>query len=166
MNKKNLINEYDMTKSMLNTIRSLIKENENSNPEISDNEIGDINNSQSREIIVVKDGQKENDKLFDYYEKDTNELLGLIPDITFYNYSIIPKEGVKSGDVLFSGKLNAYGIDFTMNKEDSLGLRISSTMPVRLDDNLMTTLKTLNSFYQNWQKEWAIELNKENFTNV
>jgi len=67
---------------------------------------------------------------------------------------------------MMSGKLNALGVEFTMNKEDDLGLRIKTPIDVKLTNDAMETLRKLMGYFENWQKEWAIKLNEENFGNV
>ena len=162
-----MINEHDLTKKMLNTIRNnanMLRENEDltTPPEKPE----PITQESGREIYVVKDGKKENESLLSYFNEDSNEFMSRIPDVTFYNYLITPREGTNPGDIMMSGKLNATGIEFTMNKEDSLGLRIKTPIDIRLNNDVMETFKKLIGFFENWQKEWAIKLNEENFSNI
>jgi hypothetical protein len=164
-----MINEHDITKSMLNKIR-LIKEN--SEPQIN-NEDGVTENS-TNEIVILKDGQKvaTDDMLLNYLKSDEDKIDDMVTkDFIITNFSITPKSGTNEGDVKISGILNAYDIGFTMNKNASLGLQIT-TVPnknpngVKVDDNVMTTLNKLNKFYQNWYNDWSNILRVENFKNV
>lgn len=149
--------QHDITKKMLETIRSgyLIKEN---------TELPNTTNKEN-EILILSNGEKQNSELYDYFTKDSEQLINLIPDISFQNYIIYPKKN-GSGDIFMSGTINAYDILFRMNKDNSLGLRIESKGSVKLDDNLMESLNKLKSYFDNWQKEWSIELNKESFNNL
>jgi hypothetical protein len=164
-----MVNEHDVTKKMLDTMRNrvtIITENQEVQttkpPAIPE----PISNDSNKEIYVVKDGKKEHDGLLNYFNDDSKEFMSRIPDVTFYNYRITPREGTTPGDVMMSGKLNALGIEFTMNKEDDLGLRIKTPIDVKLTNDAMETLRKLMGYFENWQKEWAIKLNEENFSNV
>jgi hypothetical protein len=165
-----MINEHDITKSMLNKIR-LIKEN--SEPQIN-NEDGVTENS-TNEIVILKDGQEQSveGSVSGYWSSDKESFMQTVSsDVSFISFSITPKSGVNEGDVKMSGILNAYDIGFTMNKNASLGLQIttvpenSQSTSVKIDENVMKTLNSLYKYYQNWYKDWSTKLNTENFTNV
>ena len=93
-------------------------------------------------------------------------------DVSFTDFEITPKSGSNEGDVKMSGKLNAYDIGFTMNKNASLGLLITTAIEgaqsskVKLDDTVIKTLNSLNNYYQIWYKDWSEKLENENFKNA
>jgi len=175
-----MINEHDMTKSMLDTMRSvkLIKEaidTENSMESIET--LGEPNeqNAAPREIIIVKNGEEQSveGSISGYWKADKDSFMQTVSsDVSFTSFSITPKEGASEGDVKMTGVLNAYDIGFSMNKNASLGLVITTSpegaqsSDVKLDDGVMKTLNSLHKYYQNWYKDWSTKLNTENFTNV
>jgi hypothetical protein len=102
--------------------------------------------------------------------------------VSFTSFSITPKSNGNEGDVKLTGVLNDFGIGFSMNKKQDLGLRITtspsttsqpgvtgeglSSTDVKLTPELIAMLNRLNGYYENWYKEWATKLNTENFGNI
>lgn len=162
-----MINEHDITKSMLNRMRTIIKENVET-PE----QMGTQQDQQTEElpeqIVFLSGGNPKPVKsgMETYWDDDKKKFLELVgPEtngVTFIDFAITPKTGTNEGDVLLSGKLDGYDADFTMNKDQTLGLRLT-TNTTQLNDDFMKLLQTLKGYYGNWQKEWANKLNTENF---
>jgi hypothetical protein len=181
-----MINEHDMTKSMIDKVRSIIRENEVTGVEPNQ----EVNNGGIKEISFLDDsGNLKSDVpsnmrvYWDGTESEKKKFMdGVSPNVSFSSFSITPKSDGGEGDVKLNGVLNDFGIRFTMNKKQDMGLRISTTAPttnqdgvsgqalastdVKLTPELISMLTKLNGYYQNWYKEWATRLNTENFGNV
>jgi len=175
-----MINEHDMTKSMLDTMRSikLIKESVGTENMMEPTETVSEPTEPAvapKEIIIVKNGEEQavEGSISGFWKADKESFMQTVSsDVSFTSFSITPKEGASEGDVKMTGKLNAYDIGFSMNKNASLGLVITTapegaqSSDVKLDDDVMKTLSSLYKYYQNWYKDWSTKLNTENFTNV
>ena len=171
-----MINEYDMTKSMLDTMRSikLVREVVEPNQPNQPEQPMDAE-SKTEEIIILKNGEEQNveGSVSGFWKADKESFMQTVSsDVRFTSFSITPKSGANEGDVKMTGILDAYDIGFSMNKNASLGLVIttapegSQSSNVKLDENVMKTLSALYKYYQNWYKDWSTKLNTENFTNV
>lgn len=173
-----MINEYDMTKSMLDTMRSikLVREVvEPNQPNQPEQPMAMDAESKTEEIIILKNGEEQNveGSVSGFWKADKESFMQTVSsDVRFTSFSITPKSGANEGDVKMTGILDAYDIGFSMNKNASLGLVIttapegSQSSNVKLDENVMKTLSALYKYYQNWYKDWSTKLNTENFTNV
>lgn len=169
-----MINEHDITKSMINRIR-LIREDisQETTPEKTEDETkpereiqfldgnGNLNQNVPENMRVYWEGTESEKRKF---------MSGVSPDVTFTQFSIIPKSGMNEGDVKLSGVLNKYNIGFTMNKRQDYGLTITtapknttSLTDVKLNSDLIGLLTKLNGYYENWYKDWSEKLNTENF---
>lgn len=181
-----MINEHDKTKSMIDTMRSikLIREDVGMNPRMGEPTVEEPTMEtepteepkSAQEIIILKDGEEMRGvegSISGFWGTDKESFLqNVTSDVTFISYSITPKVGASEGDVKMTGTLTAYDIGFSMNKNASLGLRITTapegaqSSDVKLDNDVMKTLQKLNNYYGNWYKDWSTKLNTENFTNA
>lgn len=170
-----MINEHDMTKSMIDTMRSVKLVRESVEPNQAEQSMS-MNNEQSpQEIIILKNGEEQNveGSISGFWKSDKESFMQTVSsDVRFTSFSITPKSGANEGDVKMTGILDAYDIGFSMNKNASLGLVITTapegaqSSDIKLDENVMKTLSALYKYYQNWYKDWSTKLNTENFTNV
>ena len=127
------LNEHDMTKKMLGTLRSNINENFNQN-----NEEEELTSSELTEEY----------KNF----RDT-----VSPRVDFTGFKIYPK----TKNVVFSGKFeNMGGLEWQFTLEDADGLYITANN-VPISDDAITTLKKLKGYYDNWADDWAQKLATE-----
>ena len=140
MRNKETINEHDLTKKMLSTIRggNLIKEDE---------EGGDV--------ITPSQGDQA-------YTEEAKKLADTVdPRVQITKFKIYPKDR----DVQFEGRLDS-GINFSMSTK-AMKLSISITdengraKNIFVDKDLLATLQKLNGYYENWTREWAQKLNTE-----
>lgn len=141
-----------MTKSMIDKMRTIIREEE----QIGDN---------IQEIQILKGGNVVNEKpgMTTYWDEEKNKFLqNVTNDVTFSDFIITPKTNTFEGNVLLSGKLDGPDVNFIMNKDQTTGLRLSAN-DTQLNDDFMELLKKLKGYYDNWQKDWANKLNTENF---
>jgi hypothetical protein len=185
-----MINEHDMTKSMLDKMRStLLREVNNPSETMGEPQSNDTASAPKEIVFIDGNGNLNSDlpanmKVYwDGTESEKKKFMdGVSPNVTFTSFSITPKDGGDEGDVKLSGVLNDFGIGFVMNKKQNLGLRITTTPPkvsqpgvsgeglssgdVKLTPELIGLLNKLNGYYENWYKEWATKLNTENFGNV
>jgi hypothetical protein len=169
-----MINEHDITKSMINRIR-LIREDisQETTPKEREAETkpeleiqfldgnGNLNQNIPENMRVYWEGTESEKRKF---------MSGVSPDVTFTQFSITPKSGMNEGDVKLSGILNKYGVGFIMNKRQDYGLTITtaptnttSLTDVKLNSDLINLLTKLNGYYDNWYKDWSEKLNTENF---
>ena len=173
-----MINEHDMTKSMLDTMRSikLVREAvEPNQPNQPEQPMAMDSEPETGEIVILKNGEEQNveGSVSGFWKADKESFMQTVSsDVRFTSFSITPKSGANEGDVKMTGILDAYDIGFSMNKNASLGLVIttapegSQSSNIKLDENVMKTLSALYKYYQNWYKDWSTKLNTENFTNV
>jgi hypothetical protein len=169
-----MINEHDITKSMINRIR-LIREDISQETTPKERE---AETKPEREIQFLDGNGNLNQNIPEnmrvYWEGTESEkrkfMSGVSPDVTFTQFSITPKSGMNEGDVKLSGILNKYGVGFIMNKRQDYGLTITtaptnttSLTDVKLNSDLINLLTKLNGYYDNWYKDWSEKLNTENF---
>lgn len=136
--EKSSINEHELTKKMLGTIRknNVIKE--------ADSDVI----TPSEDSSVYKDEAK---KLADTVD----------PRVQITKLKIYPRDR----DVQFEGRLDS-GINFYMSVK-AMKLSISITdesgnvKMVYVDNQLLNTIQKLNGYYENWTREWAQKLNTE-----
>ena len=140
MKRKETINEHDLTKKMLDTIRgiNLIKEAEEGGDVISPAEGDQVYTDEAKKIADTLD-----------------------PRVQITKFKIYPKDR----DVQFEGRLDS-GINFAMSTK-AMKLSISITdenggpKNIFVDKDLLATLQKLNGYYENWSREWATKLNTE-----
>lgn len=149
--KKNLINEHDYTKKMLDAIRgdlrNVIKEvleTTNSENHEDDGDVITPNSSDSNYSDEVK-------KFSDTVD----------PRVQITKFKIYPKDR----DVQFEGRLDS-GINFYMSiREMKLSISITDeegkAIKIYVDSDLIATIQKLSGYYENWSKEWAQKLTTE-----
>ena len=136
----NRLNEHDMTKTMMATIRNkwLIKENE---------EGGDTISPATNDPAYTGEVKKFMDSVD--------------PRVSVSKFKIYPNDR----DVQFEGRLDC-GINFFMSVK-AMKLSISITdgentvLKIYVDDELISMMQKLNGYYENWVREWASKLNTE-----
>jgi len=172
MKRKEIINEHDLTKKMLDTIRgiNLIKEAEESGDTISPAEGDQVYNDEAKKIADTVDPRVQITK-FKIYPKDRDvQFEGRLDSgINFsmstkamkLSISITENENneilLKSFEKLKNSNL------LTPEEESELAKKIQSGTPknIFVDKDLLATLQKLNGYYENWTREWATKLNTE-----
>ena len=151
---KENINEHDMTKKMMNVIRSGYKKliNEVEEP-ITGPDMKPIPDEQ-KDTIAPKEG----DPLF---KEELTKLQNTIdPRVKITNFKIY----VKDNDVLLEGSFlnknyGESGINFKMSLASG---EIETTMKnVELTNEVNTILTKLKGYYDVWAKEWSLKLTNE-----
>ena len=150
-----MINEHDITKKMIGTIRfgGLIKE--------ADEELDSEESSKSKPSDEGKDviTPAQNDSVYTDELKKISDTVD--PRIQVTKFKIYTKDR----DVQFEGRLDS-GINFFMSTK-AMKLSISITddqgkaAVIFLDNELISTIQKLNGYYENWTREWAKKLNTE-----
>jgi hypothetical protein len=166
-----MINEHDITKSMLGRIRTIINENVEA-PMQQGVEAQPTEEPQQTEQIkdiqVLKDGNVVSDKpgMAAYWDGEKDKFMQTVtPDVNFADFIISPKTTSYEGNVLLSGRLNKFDVEFKMNKDESVGLTVTMNDKI-LNDDLMTLLGKLKGYYTGWQKDWSEKLNSNEFKNL
>ena len=129
--KKNEINEHDITKQMLDVMRTpLIKEDEapSESIELSSSELED-----------------EKKKFMETVDNGTN----------FEVFKIYPK----AENVIFAGDINKK-IDWQFSLAEDNGLYVTLNN-IKLDGPTFDTLKKLMGYYKNWSDEWKRKVRTE-----
>jgi len=140
MENKQNINEHDLTKKMIDTLRgkNLLKEGDEGNDVISPTDGDDTFNDEAKKLGDTVD-----------------------PRVQITKFKIYPKDR----DVQLDGRLDM-GINFNMSVK-AMKLSISITedngkaKSIFVDKDLLLTLQKLNGYYENWTREWAQKLNTE-----
>lgn len=140
MENKQNINEHDLTKKMIDTLRgkNLLNEGDEGNDVISPTDGDDTFNDEAKKLGDTVD-----------------------PRVQITRFKIYPKDR----DVQLDGRLDM-GINFNMSVK-AMKLSISITedngkaKSVFVDKDLLLTLQKLNGYYENWTREWAQKLNTE-----
>jgi hypothetical protein len=176
-----MINEHDMTKSMIdkmrsiNLVREFVEPNQQGMNQTDGSEQQNAEQPAPKEIVILSNGEEQpvEGSIAGFWKADKESFMQTVSsDVRFTSFSITPKSGGGEGDVKMTGILDAYDIGFSMNKNASLGLVITTapegaqSSDIKLDDDVMKTLSALYKYYQNWYKDWSTKLNTENFTNV
>jgi len=137
--KKNLINEHDMTKKMMEIIRgtSLRESNEGS------------------DVITPS----ENDSTYSEEVKKFGDTID--PRVQITKFKIYPNDR----NVEFEGRLDS-GINFFMSiKAMKLSISITDTQGsaqrIYVDEFIISTIQKLDGYYKNWSNEWAKKLQTE-----
>jgi hypothetical protein len=134
---KELISEYDVTKKMLDKIRLLTENDEG----------GDVISPTPSDSIFIDEYKKIRDSVD--------------PRLQITKFKIYPNDR----DVQFDGRLDS-GINFFMSvKAMKLSISITdssgNSTRIYLDDDLMTVIKKLDGYYDNWVREWSQKLATE-----
>ena len=140
MKNKEIINEHDITKKMLDTVRNhkMLTESEEGNDVITPSENDEAYTEEAKKLADTVD-----------------------PRVQITKFKIYPKDR----DVQFDGRLDS-GINFSMSTK-AMKLSISITdengnpKQIFVDKELLATLQKLNGYYENWTREWAQKLNTE-----
>ncbi len=134
---KELINEYDITREMLDIMRIA------------------LNESDGTDVITPTPTDTA-------YKEEVNKISDAVdPRIQVTKFKIYPRDR----DVQFEGRLDS-GINFFMSTK-AMKLSISITddngqaSRIYLDETLLSTIQKLNGYYENWTREWAQKLNTE-----
>jgi len=140
MKNKELLNEHEQTKMMLEFIRS----------------------NSSKRIIQESDdviSPSENDSVYTDELKKLSDTVD--PRVQISKFKIYPRDR----DVQLDGRLDS-GVNFFMSTK-AMKLKISitddqgKTAEIYLDDELLSTIQKLNGYYENWTREWATKLTTE-----
>jgi len=129
------LDEQDITKKMLSTIRkrTLINEANNSNADEEELTSAELSEQQANFRDTVS------------------------PRVDFTGFKIYPK----NKNVVFSGKFeNMGGLEWEFTLEDTNGLYITANN-VPFSDDTIEMIKKLKGFYDNWADEWAQKLATE-----
>jgi len=129
------INEHDITKKMLNTIR--------------ENTGVDQNGSGQNGVIELSGEERTAE------EQKFREIIDASTQFNVFN--IYPD----ANNVVFGGIIQGMGgIEFQMTLEDSNGLYITGSN-IQITDEVADKIKKLKGFYDNWKAEWFQKLATE-----
>lgn len=151
--KKDLINEHDFTKKMLEVMRNggLLKEAEEGQP-VEEPTPNEGAHDEGKDVITPS----ENDVNYSEEIKKFSDTVD--PRVQVSKFKIYPRDR----DVQFEGRLDS-GINFFMSIK-AMKLSISVTddqgQPTKIyvDNELLATMQKLSGYYENWSKEWAQKL--------
>lgn len=136
------MNEHDVTKNMLNTIREgkltkgkLLNENIDEQPNGNNND-GAIEPSSND----VKEEQKK-----------FMQIVG--PRVQFKAFNIYPNDN----NVIFAGEFDN-GLEWQFSKKDGLYINANN---IKLDSELTEMIRKLSAYYSNWVGDWSEKLNSE-----
>jgi len=134
------LNEHDITRNMLNTIRR--------KPMISEGVINEnLNQNNDEEDLTSSELSEEQAGFRD----------AVSPRVDFTGFKVYPN----TKNVVFSGKFENMGeLEWQFTLEDADGLYISAEN-VPISDDAITTLKKLKGYYDNWADDWAQKLATE-----
>lgn len=156
------INEHDITKKMINTIKGRETKNSISNGENLNED--DVSRSMLKTIrensLYGKDNnddtiQLSGDELKEEQDK-FRELVGT-NRVEFTIFNIYPE----ANNVIFGGKFqNIDGLGFQLSLEGGDGIYVTANN-IKLTDEALTILQKLRAFYVDWADEWAKKLATE-----
>jgi len=128
------LNEHDITKKMLGTIRKpILTEAFNQNNDEEELTSSELSEEQSGFRSAVS------------------------PRVDFTSFKVYPN----TKNVVFSGKFeNMGGLEWQFTLEDADGLYITAEN-VPISDDAIITLKKLKGYYDNWADDWAQKLATE-----
>lgn len=131
------INEHDMTKKMIDTMRVI---NENTGVEQND----------GQDDVIELSG--------DERSSEEQKFREIIDSSTQFNvFNVYPE----ANNVVFGGVIQGMGgIEFQMTLEDSNGLYITGNN-VQITDEVADKIKKLKGFYDNWKSDWFQKLATE-----
>lgn len=139
------LNEYDIIKNMLSTIREDVN-----------NEMTNVN-SETESENNTSDYDGEDLSAAELSEEQTNFRSTVSPRVNFTGFKVYPK----NKNVVFSGEFeNMGGLQWEFTLEDANGLYISANN-VPFTDDVLNTIKKLKGYYDNWADEWAEKLATE-----
>ncbi len=181
---KNRVDEHDMTKKMLSTIRDAQRLKEYKDPMELDvkpnNQLGAIqpdkgpngnylgptdatdNPNMDNQAMPTNDGKNEpedtitpsQEEMAAEYEKFSQVVSSRVEFTTFKIYP-------EANNVILGGVFQGMsGLEWQFSLEDEDGLYITVNN-LQVDDNVMTTLQKLKGYYDNWADEWSQKLNTE-----
>jgi len=156
------INEHDMTKKMLDSIRT----NTNVVPNEPEGEKMDGYDYDKKMIEAIQEGAL-------YGEEDDNDTIELEGEelkeeqdkfrqtvgsrVEFTVFNLYPE----ANNVIFGGKFqNLSGMEFQLSLEGDDGIYIT-TNNMQLTDEAVKTLNRLRGYYVDWADEWATKLATE-----
>ena len=138
---KNNLNEHDMTKNMLKTMRETVKYQNKSAINESSNQNNDEEELSAAELS----------------EEQAAFRNTVSPRVDFTGFKVYPS----TKNVIFSGKFeNMGGLEWQFTLEDADGLYISGDN-VPMSNDAITTIKKLKGYYDNWADDWAQKLATE-----
>jgi hypothetical protein len=137
---KDIINEHDVTKKMIDTLRgkSFINESDEGNDVITPSENDPVFKDEAKKIYDTVDQRIEITK-FKIYPKDN--------DVQF--------EGRQSYGINFFMSLNAGKLSISITDENGRPKQIY------IDKDSFDIIKKLQAYYENWKLEWGKKLNTE-----
>lgn len=134
------MNEHDITRKMLTTIRR--------RPMISEAVINENFNQNNDEEDLTST---------ELSEEQAGFRNAVSPRVDFTGFKVYPN----TKNVVFSGKFeNMGGLEWQFTLEDADGLYISAEN-VPISDDAIITLKKLKGYYDNWADDWAQKLATE-----
>ena len=156
--KKIKINDYDLTKNMLNTIRTINEAVE----EEDEVKVKQISNDGETELESTYDKPKtEVDSveltLDEKKEEESDFRAAVSPRVEFDTFNVYPT----TNNVIFSGTLQTMGglkWQFTLDDEDGVYITANN---VQLSDASIDTIGKLKGYYMNWADKWSEKLATE-----
>lgn len=138
--RKDIINEHDVTKKMIDVLRSksFINEAEEGNDVITPSQNDSVYQDEFKKLADTVD-----------------------PRVQITKFKIYPKDR----DVQFEGRLD-FGINFYMStKAGELSISITDEngkpKQIFVNDDVLNAINKLHGHYENWSREWAEKLNTE-----
>lgn len=178
---KQRVDEHDMTKKMLSTLREQKESlNELRNvPDINstDGIIGALKNYKPEEIEMMgpqhmddnpktmnqfDDAQSEDSDTIEPNQEEMNaeyQKFGEVvnPRVQFTTFKIYPE----ANNVILGGKFQGMsGLEWQFSLEDEDGLYITVNN-LQVDDSVISTMQKLKGYYDNWADEWSKKLATE-----
>ena len=145
--KKEMMNEHDVTKKMLSTIRNNQKGviTEEKIPEVDTESIVSSTSEPSEAIDLT--GEE--------LEAEYNKFRETIsPRVDFTEFKIYPQ----ANNVTFSGKFQSMnGLEWQFSMVETKGLYIDADN-LKLTDEVVETIQKLSGYYDVWVDEWANKL--------
>lgn len=132
------IDEHDITKRMLNTIRENTGVDQNGT------------NGSEQDGVIQLTGEERTAE-----EQKFREIIDASTQFSVFN--VYPE----ANNVVFGGTIQGMGgMEFQMTLEDSNGLYITGNN-LQITDEVADKLKKLKGFYDNWKAEWFQKLATE-----
>ena len=160
---KEIINEYDQTKKMLDIIRGgyvnkLINEEENdfgaTDDAVNDTESDALTDAPSDENNL---SPVQGDAIFNEELKKLQDTVD--PKVKITNFKIYPDDdNVLIEGVFLQNEGLDSGIKFKMKLEGTdVEIKINS---IGLNDKVLGVLQKLKGYYENWVDDWALRINE------
>jgi len=163
------INEHDMTKKMLDTIRngnkpnSLNENTQNIQPIRTNNNVqqldehdmtkkmlGVINEFKNAPSLEVDDVVKVED---DFLGEEAEKIRTMVGSVDLKLYEVYPKDR----NVVMVGVLDS-GIEFKFSKKE--GAPYINVDNIKLDSETLEEVKRLEGYYKNWLDDWSKKINE------